>query len=133
MRDRLLFSYATHDDPALKRLAIRTIERVTGQPRLQRLYVANQRRPRAGESFWDAVVRQLALRIDHDPARLAAIPRPGEAGQFGVVVEPAPVESFEIVVSFVERSAVPDEPPAEEAPPVSDETEDTSPVIEDPA
>ncbi|WP_409911867.1 FxLYD domain-containing protein, partial [Hyphomonas sp.] len=37
---------------------------------------------------------------------------PGAAGQFGVVVEPAPVESFEIVVSFVDRSAVPNEPPA---------------------
>ncbi|MFN4224939.1 MAG: MJ0042-type zinc finger domain-containing protein [Hyphomonas sp.] len=41
---------------------------------------------------------------------------PGEAGQFGVVVEPAPVESFEIVVSFVDRSAVPAEPPREDPP-----------------
>ncbi|MGA1342041.1 MAG: MJ0042-type zinc finger domain-containing protein [Hyphomonas sp.] len=42
---------------------------------------------------------------------------PGAAGQFGVVVEPAPIESFEVVVSFVERSAVPDYPPSEEPDP----------------
>lgn len=77
MRDRLLFSYANHDDPALKRLAIRTIERVTGQPRLERLYLTNQRWPRAGESFWDAAVRQLGLQVEHDPARLAALPASG--------------------------------------------------------
>jgi predicted Zn finger-like uncharacterized protein len=54
---------------------------------------------------------------------------PGGSGQFGVVVEPAPVESFEIVVSFVERSAVPNEPPTEEFPPLQ---EDTPPDAEDP-
>ena len=77
MRDRLLFSYASHEDPLLRRLTIRAIEQVTGQPHLKRLYLANQRRPRAGEGFWDAVVRQLALEIDHDPSRLAAIPKAG--------------------------------------------------------
>lgn len=41
---------------------------------------------------------------------------PGAAGQFGVVVEPTPVESYEIELSFVDRSAVPTEPPAETPP-----------------
>lgn len=77
MADRLLFSYASADDPALKRIAIQTIERLTGQPRLKRLYLENQRRPRRGESFWDAAVRQLELRIDCDPERLQAIPATG--------------------------------------------------------
>ncbi|MFN3912647.1 FxLYD domain-containing protein [Hyphomonas sp.] len=54
---------------------------------------------------------------------------PGGSGQFGVVVEPAPVESFEIVVSFVERSAVPDEPPVVETAPLLD---DVQPEPEDP-
>ncbi len=54
---------------------------------------------------------------------------PGASGQFGVVVEPAPVESFEIVVSFVQRSAVPNEPPAEELPPLQ---ETPAPETEDP-
>ena len=38
---------------------------------------------------------------------------PGEAGQFGVVVEPTPVESYEILLTFVDRADVPTEPPAE--------------------
>jgi predicted Zn finger-like uncharacterized protein len=54
---------------------------------------------------------------------------PGASGQFGVVVEPAPVESFEIVVSFVERADVPDEPPTEDALPAPD---DAQPETEDP-
>jgi predicted Zn finger-like uncharacterized protein len=56
---------------------------------------------------------------------------PGASGQFGVVVEPAPIESFEVVVSFVERSAVPNDPPSEEPAPVSEEPLPTE--IEDPA
>lgn len=38
---------------------------------------------------------------------------PGAAGQFGVVVEPTPIESYEIELTFVDRSAVPTEPPVE--------------------
>ena len=61
---------------------------------------------------------------------------PGASGQFGVVVEPAPVESFEIVVRFVERSAVPDDPPAEELSPIVEETVpetgETVPATEEP-
>ena len=41
---------------------------------------------------------------------------PGEAGQFGVVIEPAPVESFEIELGFVERSEVPRLPPGDGLP-----------------
>lgn len=77
MSDRLLFSYASADDPALRRLTIQAIERLTGQPRLKRLYLENQRRPRFGESFWDAAVRQLELRVDYDREQLQAIPAAG--------------------------------------------------------
>jgi putative hemolysin len=77
MLDRLLLSYASHEDPVLRRLTIRAIERVTGQPHLKRLYLATRRQPRAGENFWDAAVRELRIGINYDPARLAAIPRAG--------------------------------------------------------
>jgi hypothetical protein len=53
----VLFSYAGADDPALRRLTIGAIERPTGQPRLKRMYLDNQRCPRHGESFFDAAVR----------------------------------------------------------------------------
>ena len=77
MQDRLLFSYASPDDPRLRRVTIRAIERLTGQPRLKRIYLDNQRRPRPGESFWEAAVRHLRLEVDYDPARLGAIPAAG--------------------------------------------------------
>lgn len=38
---------------------------------------------------------------------------PGEAGEFGVVIEPTPTDSYEIELSFVDRDSVPREPPAE--------------------
>ena len=77
MQDRLLFSYASPDDPRLRRVTIRAIERLTGQPHLKRIYLDNRRRPRPGESFWEAAVRQLRLEVDYDPARLGAIPAAG--------------------------------------------------------
>jgi putative hemolysin len=77
MADRLLFSYASANDPALRRIAIRTIERLTGQPRLKRMYLASQRHPREGETFWDAAVRQLELQVDYDESCLRAIPAVG--------------------------------------------------------
>lgn len=75
--DAFLFSYADPGDPPLKRGLIRLVETATGQPKLKRLYVQNQRFPRAGESFWEAAVRSLRLDVRHDPAALAAIPRTG--------------------------------------------------------
>jgi putative hemolysin len=74
MGEPLLFSYASAEDPALRRIAIRTIERLTGQPRLKRMYLENQRHRRLGETFWDAAVRQLELQVDCDEARLRALP-----------------------------------------------------------
>ena len=79
MGDGILFSYASPDDPVLRRIAIRTIERLTGRPRLQRMYSKNQRHPRAGETFWDAAVRELELRVKYDETRLRAIPAIGPA------------------------------------------------------
>jgi putative hemolysin len=73
----LPFSYANADNPALRGLTILAIERLTGQSRLKRLYLENQRRPRLGESFWDAAVRQLELRVDYDSEQLQAIPAAG--------------------------------------------------------
>lgn len=75
--DDLLFSYAEAGDPRLKRGMIRTIEKLTGQPRLKRLYLDHCRNPQPGESFWSAAVRRLRLDVRIDPDRLAAIPRQG--------------------------------------------------------
>src|SRR5271163_4123399 len=75
--DKYLFSYATASDPAIKRGLIRLVEKATGQPKLKRMYVHNQRFPRADETFWQAAVRSLALDVRYDAAALAHVPKTG--------------------------------------------------------
>ena len=75
--DKYLFSYATASDPPIKRGLIRLVEKATGQPKLKRMYVQNQRFPRSGESFWQAAVRSLELDVRYDADALAPIPRTG--------------------------------------------------------
>lgn len=71
------FSYAEPDDPPVKRLVIRAVERATGQPYLRWLYqsYADHRLP--GETFWDAAVRLLELKVHYDAAKLAQWPTSG--------------------------------------------------------
>lgn len=73
------FSYASPNDPAFKRLVIRVIERLSGQPELKRMYQERLDRPRPGESFWDAAVRKLQLNIVLNEERLGEIPSSGPA------------------------------------------------------
>jgi len=75
--DKYLFSYATASDPPLKRGLIRLVEKATGQPKLERMYVHNQRFPRLRETFWQAAVRSLELDVRYDADALAAVPRTG--------------------------------------------------------
>ena len=69
------FSYATADDPRLKRLVIRAVERMTGQPYLKRLYDEHRTSRASGENFWAAAIRSLeraspnsSLLPDNSPA-----------------------------------------------------------------
>ena len=73
MGDGILFSYASPDDPVLRRIAIRTIERLTGRPVCSACISKNQRHPGRARP-WDAAVRELELRVKYDDARLRAIP-----------------------------------------------------------
>jgi putative hemolysin len=75
--DPYLFSYAAPTDPPVKRGLIRLVEVATGQPRLKRMYLDNQRNPRAGESFFAAAVRKLELDVRYDAAALRRIPAEG--------------------------------------------------------
>jgi putative hemolysin len=77
MNNKYLFSYATASDPPLKRGIIRLVEKATGQPKLKQMYIANQRSPRANESFWQAAVRSLALDVRYYPDSLVAMPKTG--------------------------------------------------------
>jgi putative hemolysin len=71
------FSYASPEDPAFKRLVIQLIERISGQPALKRMYLEHQNSPLPGESFWEAAIRQLKLRIDLNEDALGEIPATG--------------------------------------------------------
>ena len=75
--DNVQFTYA---DPAFsrpKRALIRAVEKLTGQPRLKRLYLENQRNPVAGENFFAATVRKLELDVQFDHTQLDKIPKTG--------------------------------------------------------
>ena len=75
--DEYLFSYATASDPPLKRGVIRLVEKATGQPKLRKMYLDNQRFPRPNENFFQAAVRKLKLDVRYDAAALAAFPKTG--------------------------------------------------------
>ncbi len=103
--DKYLFSYATASDPPLKRGIIRLVETATGQPKLKRMYIANQRFPRANESFFQAAVRSLALDVRYDADSLAAIPKTGPV----VVVANHPYGVLDgIVISWLVGKVRPD-------------------------
>ena len=55
------FSYASAEDPRLKRFVIRLIERMSGQPYLKSLYEDFRNNPVPGETFWDSAIRRLSL------------------------------------------------------------------------
>jgi putative hemolysin len=70
-------SYAAPEDGRLKRAVIRTVERLSGQERAQRIY----REVKAGlgpqSNVWAEAVRGLNVRVAYDAERLAAVPRSG--------------------------------------------------------
>lgn len=77
LRELSDFTYAEPGDGRLKRLAIRSIERLTGQPRLRRLYEQHLRE--ADPDFWSSSVRRLGLVLDYDQRKLDALPASGPA------------------------------------------------------
>jgi putative hemolysin len=70
------FSYAAPEDAPLKRCIIRLIERMTGQPRLKRIYL-QYRQDRGAANFWEEALSRLRLRLAFDPAALAQWPATG--------------------------------------------------------
>lgn len=69
-------SYAAYFESPLKRRLVRAVERLSGQPRIQRLY-DRYRAELADEPFFSAAIKLLDLRVEFDAARLASIPKTG--------------------------------------------------------
>ena len=75
--DSKYFSYADPDDPYLKRLIIRTIESLSGQPELYKLYNEYQRSPELYRNFWEGSVKKLNLNVNFSEEALKQIPKEG--------------------------------------------------------
>ncbi len=73
------FSYADPDDPLLRRVLIRTIEFVSGQPTIYKLYRKYQESPEKWSNFWEGCVDLLGLKIDLSFDQMAKIPESGPA------------------------------------------------------
>lgn len=72
-------TYASPDDPLHKRMFIRSIETLTGQRKLARVYdTVLQRIPEAeSHALWPAALRELQINVDYDQAQLNKIPKDG--------------------------------------------------------
>ena len=77
--DSKYFSYDDPEDPILKKILIRSIEFLTGQPKLFKLYRKYQENPNLWKSFWDGCVDLLKLKINISNFDLEKIPSPGPA------------------------------------------------------
>ena len=76
MDDPPKLSYAPYFDHPVTRGMVRTIERLSGQPYLQRLY-ETYRADLAHEPFFSAAVKLLDLDVEFSTSRLAQIPATG--------------------------------------------------------
>ena len=76
MEEAPKLSYAAYFDHPLKRGVVRTIERLSGQPYLQKLY-ETYRESLTDEPFFAAAVKLLNLDVEFSSARLAQIPETG--------------------------------------------------------
>ena len=77
--DSKYFSYADPEDPILKKIIIRSIEFLTGQPKLFKLYRSYQENPNHWTSFWEGCVDLLKLKIRINNLDLEKIPSTGPA------------------------------------------------------
>lgn len=69
-------TYASPGDPLAKRVLIRSIETLTGQRQLARIY-DNLLTAQDQRHFWSAALRELKVEADYDDAQLAKAPATG--------------------------------------------------------
>ncbi len=70
-------TYCDPDDPLGRRVVIGAVEKLTGQPKVQRLYERYLRERDADDNFWQSAVDYLRLTVTYDAVRLAAMPATG--------------------------------------------------------
>lgn len=71
------FSYASEAQSLPRQLAIRTIERLSGQPQLKRIYLEYQACDLPYDTFWQEAISRLDLQMQFHGAPVSAIPKTG--------------------------------------------------------
>ena len=71
------FTYSRPEQRWLNRLLIRTIEGLSGQPRLEQLYRDWATNPPQGENFFAAAIRLLEIEVDTEAEAWARVPGSG--------------------------------------------------------
>ena len=72
---KIVFSYATPDQPVAMRSMIRTVEFLGGKRRLANLYKRYAKTPGVEDRFFEAAVELLKLDVRYDQTKLDLIPR----------------------------------------------------------
>lgn len=70
-------TYASPDDPLPKQVLIRSVERLTGRRRLERIYDTVLATESDQRRLWGAALRELAVAVDYEAAQLAKAPTEG--------------------------------------------------------
>lgn len=76
-RGSIRFSYSRPEQGWLKRSLIRAVERISGQPHLERLYREWSDNPPEGENIFAAAIRLLRIGVDIDQTQWERVPRDG--------------------------------------------------------
>lgn len=70
-------TYVSPTDRLLKKAVINSIEHLTGRRKLEKVYAKVLDDVNNQTTFWQAAINALQIKLDYDPARLAAIPQQG--------------------------------------------------------
>lgn len=73
MSARAKLTYASPADPLPKQVLIRSIERLTGRRRLERIYDTVLETEPDHQQLWQAALRQLRVHVDYDAKQLAKV------------------------------------------------------------
>jgi putative hemolysin len=70
-------TYASPDDPLPKQLLIRSVERLTGRRRLERIYDTVLKSEADHRQLWGAALHELRIHVDYDRRQLHKVPAEG--------------------------------------------------------
>ena len=70
-------TYASEDDPLLKKLVINSIEFATGRKKLEKLYTQVRAEKPAPDRVWESVLSKLEVTVEFDENKLKNIPKEG--------------------------------------------------------